>query len=421
MSPLVTVTLMILLLLLMIWTAIEFQHPTLLRAGKTMTDFDAFYVAGLMYWEGRLNEAYHFARLYEAQRRFTGVNSFMPWTYPPPFNLVTAALASLPVGLAYLAFIGTSFAAYAVVVRRIAGIHAATVLVTMFPTVAVNIRSGQNGLLTGTLVGLFLLSYLRGQAGGGVALGCMVFKPHLAVGSAVLALVEWRWRRIVACAVTVFALVGLSAAVFGLQVFSAFLAATGEAGRFLALGLYPLFRMTSLYAALFTAGASPGLALLVQAISALIACVSIVVAAIRCEDRRYVAALAAFGSMLVSPYNYDYDLAVLGIAAAILWPLLMTRARPTHLFGLIALYWLAAGWGLLMSIWTTPGSGQTAVLPDTASLPSISGLALIALLVATTAILRRPPLVHDPDASAGPDRMASPAPGDGGKPLQPVV
>src|SRR3954470_3621623 len=72
--------------------AIDFQFPTLLRAGKTLTDFDAFYVAGRMYWDGRLNDAYHFQTFYEAQHQFTGTTGFMPWTYPPPFNLVTVAL-----------------------------------------------------------------------------------------------------------------------------------------------------------------------------------------------------------------------------------------------------------------------------------------------------------------------------------------
>lgn len=396
-KPWVTSTLLVLGSLLMVPTAIDFQFPTLLRAAKTMTDFDAFYVTGLMYWEGTLNDVYHYQTLYEAQRRFTGTTYFMPWAYPPPFNLVTTALASLPIGLAYLIFVGLSFLAYVAVLRRIAGVHAATVLVAILPAVLVNIRSGQNGFLTGALLGLFLLSYLRGLGGGGVALGLMAFKPHLAVGGAVLACVDWRWRRIAAGAATVLALLALSTLVFGAGVFSAFLGGVEEAGRFLSLGLYPLFRMTSLYATLFTAGAPPSLALALQAGTMLATCTAIVVVAIRCDDRRQVAALAAFGSMLISPYNYDYDLTILGVAAAILWPVLVTRARPARLFGLIALCWLACGWGLLVSIWEETGAGRTGVSLDPVLLPSISGIVLMALLIAVVATLRSPPV-----ASAGP-------------------
>lgn len=388
--PWVASTLLVLSSLLMVPTAIDFQFPTLLRAAKTMTDFDAFYVAGQMYWDGRLNDAYHFQTLYEAQRRFTGSNSFMPWAYPPPFNLVTAALASLPIGIAYLAFAGLSFLAYVAVLRRLAGVHAATALVAVLPAVLLNIRSGQNGFLTGALLGLFLLSYLRGLGGGGVALGLMTFKPHLAVGGAVLACVDWRWRRIVAGGVTVLALLALSAGVFGVGVFSAFLGGVEEAGRFLALGLYPLFRMTSLYATLFTAGAPPGLALALQAGTMLAACIAIAAVAIRCGDRRQVAALAAFGSMLMSPYNYDYDLTILGVAAAILWPVLVTRARPARLFGLIALSWLACGWGLLVSIWEETGAQRTGVSLDPVLLPSVSSIVLMVLLIAVVATLRKP-------------------------------
>lgn len=381
--------------LLLLWTALNFQFPTLLRAARTLTDFDAFYVAGLMYWEGTLNDAYHFQTLHEAQYRFTSTTSFMPWAYPPPFNLVTAALAGLPISLAYLVFIGISFLAYVAVLRRIAGAHTATILVAIFPAVVLNIRSGQNGFLTGALLGLFFLSYLRGSGGGGVPLGLMVFKPHLAVGAAILALIDWQWRRIAAGAATVMALLALSTIAFGAKIFSAFLTGVHEAGHFLALGLYPLFRMTSLYATLHTAGAPPGLALALQAGTTLITCLSIAAAAIRCDDRRQVAALAAFGSMLISPYNYDYDLTVLGIAAAILWPRLVAQGQPNRLFGLIALCWVASGWGMALTLWSEASSERSSVPLETVPLPSASSVVLMALLIAAIAVLRRSPNAPD--------------------------
>ncbi len=138
----VTVALAVSILLLMLSTAINFQFPTLMHTAKVMTDFDAFFVSGKMYWEGTLNDAYHFQTLLEAQLRFTGTTSFMPWTYPPPFNLVTAALATLPIGLAYLVFIGPSLLAYTIVLRRIAGAHTATIILAIFPAIVLNVLCG---------------------------------------------------------------------------------------------------------------------------------------------------------------------------------------------------------------------------------------------------------------------------------------
>jgi len=392
----------VVLLLLMVATAINFHFPTLWHAAKTMTDFDAFYVAGLMFWDGRLNDAYHFQTLLEAQHRFTGTESFMPWTYPPPFNLVTAALASLPIGPAYMLFIATSFLFYVVVLWRIAGVHTATILIAIFPAVILNIRSGQNGFLTGALLGLFLLSFVRRSWGGGVALGCMIFKPHLAVGGAILAVIDWRWRRIAASALPVVALLALSAAVFGMGIFSAFLVGVKEAEWFLAHGYYPLFRMTSVYAALYTAGAPPGVALALHAAIALIACVAIAAVAIRCADRRLVASLAAFGSLLISPYAYDYDLTILGIAAAFLWPRLIVRVRPAVLIGLIALCWVCCGWGLFLSSLGELRAERTSVLLGEQSPLSISGFALLALLAAVVATLGRQPFTVRQPSSIDP-------------------
>ena len=364
--------------------------PTLARTQKSMTDFDAFYVAGLMYWDGDLYDAYSFRSLFEAQKRFIGedsfdADSFMPWTYPPPFNLVTAALAAMPIGLSYLLFTGGTFIAYLAVLRRIAGVHTGSVLFAIFPVLALNIRSGQNGFLTGALIGIFLLQYIRNQPSGGIALGAMIFKPHLAVGSAVLALAERRWGRILIAGATAMALLAISTLVFGFGIWEAFATSVDEARLFLSLGYYPMFRMTSVYATLQTAGFEPNTCLVVQLAAAVLACVAIGVAAYKGKDRRQVAAVAAFASLFVSPYSYDYDLTILGLAAALLMPHLLERAGQLRLVGMTALCWLATGWGLALSITNeqAPGSSGAGAYDQ-----SIGSLALAALALLTWLSLR---------------------------------
>ena len=65
---------------------------------RVLVDFDAFYIVGQMFWEGTLNSAYSADELFEAQRRLSGTDSFMPWSYPPQFNSIAAGLALMPRG-----------------------------------------------------------------------------------------------------------------------------------------------------------------------------------------------------------------------------------------------------------------------------------------------------------------------------------
>lgn len=411
-APRVTKVMLLSLILLLAITAVKFQYPWLSHAKKVMTDFDSFYVAGLLYWQGKLYDAYHFPRLFEAQQQLTGAGSFMPWTYPPPFNLVTAGLAIMPIGVSYCIFTGATFIAYVIVLRQIAGELTGSVLLAIFPVLALNIRSGQNGFLTGTLIGLFLLRYIRSGSGDGVSLGLMIFKPHLAVGGAVLLLAGGRWQRVFMAAATSLVLLVVSTSVFGIEIWKAFLVGANEARQFLTLGFYPLFRMTSLYATLKSVEVPTVICFGAQSLLAMAACAVIVAAARRWKDRRNIAALAAFCSLLVSPYSYDYDLTILGIAAAMLMPALHERAGQGSFWAMTGLCWIATGYGLALSFHNeqvgsrlTPEQAISPVMGDY-SPPSIGSIALLALAVLVVSSLRASPASGPPPGL--PDRASMP-------------
>jgi hypothetical protein len=383
-TPRVMFVFHLLFLALLLISAARFQFSAAFGQQQAMTDFHAFYVAGLMYWDNNLPGAYHFRTLYEAQQRFTGTTSFMPWTYPPPFNLVTALLASLPIGLAYLMFTGGTLVAYLAVLRRIAGAHAGLVTFAILPAILLNIRTGQNGFMTGALIGTFLLAYVRGSAGGGVALGLMVFKPHLAAGSAILALLDGRWGRVFAAAATVLALLAASTWVFGIGIWPAFGGAVREASQFMEAGYYPFFRMTSVYALLHSWGAPPAAALVVQVALLAGASAVIVAAALRLPDRRLVAAIVAFCSLLFSPYNYDYDATLLGLAIAFLMPVMAERMPERTVWKFLGASWIATGSGFVMTLLgEATGSGTPVTLGADDAAPSLGflGLALVAMMV----------------------------------------
>jgi hypothetical protein len=387
------------LAMLAIVSAIQFQAPQSLGITKTLTDYDAFHIAGLLARDGRAEDAYRLSTMFEAQQAYSGTNSFMPWTYPPPFTMVVAGLASLPVGIGFLLFIVASFALYLHVLRRMAGPALPGVLIVMLPTLLLLARTGQNGFLTGGLTGLFLLALFRSRQGGGVPLGLMVIKPHLAVGISLITLAERRWQTMLIAAATVLAALALSTWALGPGVWQGFADGVGESGNFLRRGLYLLFRMTSIYAFAHTLGLHPGLALALHGLGAACAIAAMLWLWKTGAAPHRLAASICCASLFISPYNYDYDLTLFGLAVALVLPDLLQRTSAMEQAGLVLLSWLATGYGLMRSV--AMGDQPAMRLDDprlgTDALSLMAPLLLLLILLAVRILGRAPRPVPQPE------------------------
>ncbi|WP_209425798.1 glycosyltransferase family 87 protein [Pararhodobacter sp. SW119] len=376
-SPLLLAAILAMLGLLVVHVNIALPE---LGAANTLVDFDAFYLVGLLIGEGRLEEAYHFGSMRAVQHAFNGSDSFMPWTYPPQFNLIAALLPMAGRAVAYSIFIAVTLAAYVLVLRRIAGHHLTFVLLALLPVLMVTALIGQNGFLTGALVGAFCLMLLSGRASAGLALGLMVIKPHLGVALGVLVLARGDWRVLAVAAATVVFSSGLATLVFGVSIWAAFLGGVHEAGGFLQAGYYPMFRMTSLYAALHTLGIAPQHALLAQATVAAAALTAVIWTARRWQ-LRHALAVACFASVAISPYTYDYDMTIFGVGLALIAREIVTRCSAAQKGMLVCLCWLGGAWGMLgtytLPMQTDPNYAE--VLQSTLSMSGPIYLLLLAL------------------------------------------
>ena len=72
-----------------------------------------------------------------------GVESFMPWAYPPAFDLLALGLAELPLSTAYVLWIGLSTALFYIGLRRLTHETELVLLLTM-PAILVCLRCGQS-------------------------------------------------------------------------------------------------------------------------------------------------------------------------------------------------------------------------------------------------------------------------------------
>lgn len=399
--------------MLLTFAANSYQLTSAPSPDKTVVDFHAYYVAGTLGLEGRAGDGYDIKKMEKAQQTYTGVKVFMPWTYPPPFTLFVTALAALPIGLAYGLFIGLTLAFYIVVLKRIAGAHLPGVVIAMLPIILLTVMTGQNGFLTGGLIGLFLLALMQRKAAAGIPLGLMVIKPHLAVGIALLSLIERRWQAMAIAAAIVLAALALPTIAFGPSIWTAFLDGVRESSGFLAQGKYPLFRMTSIYATVRSAGLSPDMAFALHGAGALAAITLLLHGWRRKLPPHLLAASVCAASLFVSPYNYDYDLCILGVGLAFVLPGLLERTRALEQFALLALCWAGTGYGLITAFVRQPeiaGIGK-----DPLSLmapPLLLLIALVALALRREARVR----VSEPAVPSA----ASPVPAPGLQSAEPV-
>ncbi|OAE99867.1 hypothetical protein AYJ54_32335 [Bradyrhizobium centrolobii] len=352
-------------------------------------DFSAFHIVAQRIWLGDLDLTYQFSQFARMQAESSGgATSFMPWTYPPQFDLLLAPFGFLPGWAAYSLFTAATLAAYLMTLRAVAGKHLAQVLVISFPAIAITIGCGQNGFLTGALIGLVCLNVERRQVLAGLALGAMVMKPHLAVAAGVYMLLTRRWTAIATAAIVVVTSALASTLAFGPQIWIAWLGAIKESAGYLEQGLYPLYRMISVYASLHKSGLPPALAFWGQMAVACLALAAVALAVLRGPSTRFALGVVAIASVMISPYAYDYDLPIVGIGLALLLPDLFILASVRERNVVYGLILIVNSYGLLQSA-RLAQEHATAEDLDRYFTPAVAGVGLLAVLAMLLRILLR--------------------------------
>lgn len=384
------------------YTALQLHDPALLGLEPLATDLTTFHIVGMMAWGGDLPDAYSAEQLFRHQREVNEGANAMPWSYPPPFGLAAAALAAMPLPLAYLAFVAGSLAAYLLVLRRLAGEGFPMLVLMMMPVLMVNIRSGQNGFLTGALVGLLALLCLRGSPRAGLPLGLMAMKPHLGIALALLLLLTRRWRWLGQAVAVAAAAALASTLAFGPAVWPAFLGGAEAAAGFLEAGAYRFYRMTSAYAAARSFGLASDPAFALQAAVALGALAAVAMAVAERWALRRLLALAAMATPMVSPYSYDYDLTIFGVGLALAFGEIMGSLSERGRLGWFVALWVLGGYGAVATVLHADRPG--AAIYGLGGIPySLTGPLHGVLFAATFRALRR--------ASGRAGRDATPGPG----------
>ena len=119
------------------------------------SDFIGIWTAGRAVLDGAAASAYDWATKSRLESIATGVaaDSFYPWLYPPPFLLVAAAFAMLPVIPAAITWLAVTAPLYVASIYGILGRKSGIWIALGFPGALWNASAGQNGFLSAAAIG----------------------------------------------------------------------------------------------------------------------------------------------------------------------------------------------------------------------------------------------------------------------------
>lgn len=280
-------------------------------------DFDAFWSGGHLAWLGNPAGAYDGKTITTVEN--TGAQlaekSILPFLYPPTFLLLCLPLGALPYLVAMPLFLAAGYAANVACLRRILPARAALVPILVLPAAVMNMVIGQNGFLTSLCFGGAMLLLDRRPALAGLCLGCLAYKPHLAICIPLGLAAARRFRAFFACGLGAAALMAASWLAFGSAPWKAFL---GASGVIRAVMDNPLLwpKLISTYTAIRLLHGPQVLAYAGQAVVALACLLCVGAVCARRPGGRPEMAVLTVAALLCTPYAMDYDLVCLGVPMA---------------------------------------------------------------------------------------------------------
>ncbi|MDU2928258.1 glycosyltransferase family 87 protein, partial [Bradyrhizobium sp.] len=288
------------------------------RHGKPIgTDFSNVYAAGVLTLQGKAADAYDPPLQHATEKAvFHGRDvPFFGWHYPPFFFAVAAITAMLPYAGGLALWVVSSLLAYLAVMRAILPRPETLLVSAAFPAVFVNIGHGQNAFFTAALLGGALLLIERRPWVAGILIGLLAYKPQFGMLIPVALVAGGRWSTITAAGITVSALVVISFAALGGDVWHAFFQSmTFTQNVVLEQGGTGWEKIQSAFSAARHWGADVKTAYTVQTIMALSLATGL--AWLWRSEAAFdlKASALASASLLATPYVLDYDLVVTAVA-----------------------------------------------------------------------------------------------------------
>jgi len=288
--------------------------------GKPLgTDFVAFWSAARVLVDGgAATDIYDQGRNAAQQAAVFGPDvGYAVFPYPPIFLLICAPFGLLPYLLALAAWVSITGYAYVRALQGWLGRRSATTVAALaFPAVLINLAHGQTAFLATALfaTGTGLLG--RRDVLAGVCLGALAFKPHLGLLIPVALLAARNWRAFGGATLSAVSLATVSALVFGLDSWRTYPDLLAIMKALVESGALAPGKIQTVFAALRLWSAPLPIAYGGHAAVALAAAVAVGWFAWSRPKSTALGPVLVGGTLLMSPYMFDYDLVLCAIPLA---------------------------------------------------------------------------------------------------------
>lgn len=287
--------------------------------GRPMgTDFIAFWSAARVTVEGLPVDPWNLRELELFQlARFPGLVGPTAWVYPPTTLAMIWPLGYLSFSAAFIVWTVVGLVAFVIALRPvIRGQRYAWVLVAAFPGLWLGIAHGQTQFVVAALMGGALVLLRRHPHLAGVLIGLMAIKPHLAILFPLVLVAGGHWRSFATAAVTAVGFMGLSILAFGPDSFWSWIDGMGLVSSAIDAEALPVYKFVTPYTTLRLLGLPEAVSLALHVAVALPAAWVVWTVWRRSTDPALRGPALVLGTLLVTPYAADYDLALLAFPIA---------------------------------------------------------------------------------------------------------
>jgi len=309
-------------------------------------DFITFWGASHLTLQGDAMAAFDYRKILAAEQLAVPANTMVfLWHYPPIFQMFIAPLALLPYALSWIVFVGGGLIAYVMALRplfndRLALRRDVLFLLLAFPGTFICVFHGQNSLYTVALFVGGMLAMERGRPWlAGLALGFLIYKPQFGVLLPLVFLVSRQWRAFLATGIVALAISGIATIIFGPDLWVAFFHDEPLVRGIMESGFLPWSKMPSAFIFFRYLDVPQTIAYALQAVTAICAAGCAGYVWWRKGVTRLSWAVLIAATLLVPPYIFDYEFAILAPVIVILGSDMAERgARFIEKVALIALY-----------------------------------------------------------------------------------
>ena len=308
-------------------------------------DFINMWTAARLVLSDRTEAIYQVGQFMAAQEMITGGADIglRLWAYPPHSLLLVWPLAILGYYAALAVWSLLGLAVLGLGARRFGFDRMETFIILASPATLLNLYFGQTGSFA---AGLLLLALSARSIRDPISIGAaaiLTIKPQTGFLLPLLWAFQRRWWMIAATALAMAAILAMSAIVFGVEAWSGYLRETLPVLSALereGSGAFMLM-IPSAFMSMRILADQSGLEMAVHALFAVIVMVVLIVRLRRTREPDRQAAMLMIGTVLVTPYIHNYDLALLLCCALITakrWE--RSERRPPALVLVVVVAWI---------------------------------------------------------------------------------